>query len=29
VEILELVNQKGKRVSGEEFLKGYRGDFLL
>jgi len=29
VEILELVNQKGKRVSGEEFLKGYRGGFLL
>ncbi len=29
VEILELVNQKGKRVSGEEFLRGYREGFLL
>ena len=29
VEILELINQKGKRVSGEEFLRGYREGVLL
>ncbi|WP_448584301.1 methionyl-tRNA formyltransferase [Thermocrinis sp.] len=29
VEILELINQKGKKVSGEEFLRGYREGFLL
>jgi len=29
VEILELINQKGKRVSGEEFIRGYREGFLL
>ncbi|WP_333785012.1 methionyl-tRNA formyltransferase [Thermocrinis sp.] len=29
VEILDLINQKGKRVSGEEFIRGYREGFLL
>ncbi|WP_448587646.1 methionyl-tRNA formyltransferase [Thermocrinis sp.] len=29
VEVLELINQKGKKISGEEFLRGYRERVLL